>query len=427
MRKCELCGLENPDEARFCMKCGKDLDPVTSIEVPPEMLEPSTFTPAAAEESARLAPGRPSLNRADPADIEVYKQAASESAQSIEQQATWQEHFADEPSEIQQTDVTADFVVKAKSCNRCGAANPHEQRYCKQCGAAFEGHVPSMADDNFKRAPAIQMAATVDHSYLSDVSPSAGYQDVPPANQPAFRERRERTGAMSDWGVREWLMIIVAVLLVSGIVWFFFFGGKDALFKGLAGNVHKAGQAMEDLGSFEMSVGITFESVQAGQSGGAGKVMFEKPHSDYWESTFSVMGKPYLVGLIQVDRKVYQTVPGGSGWQTADPGTTTGDVLGFWRDVSAVEDLGNQTVGATPCYHYRYRVPARYVTSPLGASNQQGVSDAVVESWIDLSTFKVMRMTAGVYGLEYEGQRFNARLDMVLGATGQPYGIKPPI
>lgn len=425
MRKCELCGLENPDEARFCMKCGKDLDPVTSSDIPPEMLEPATFTPAASDESARLAGGRGGFNRAEPADIEVYKQAASDSAQSIEQAATWQEQFSDEPAEIRQTDVTADFVVKARSCDRCGAANPHEQRYCKQCGAAFEGHTPSMADDSFKKAPAIEMAAQVNPSYLSDVSPSAGYSGGAPPNQPAFRERGERTGPLSDWGVREWLMIIIAVLLAAGAVWFFFFGGRNLLFNSKTGNVHKAGKAMENLGSFEMSVGITLDSVQAGQTGGSGKVMFEKPDRDYWESNFSVMGKPCLVGLIQVKDGVYQTA--GAAWQAADPRTTTGDVLGFWRDVAGVEDMGNEPVGATPCYHYRYRVPARYVTSPLGASSQQGVSDAVVESWIDLSTFKVMRMKAEVYGLEFEGQRFNARLDMGLGATGQPYNINPPI
>lgn len=413
------------------MKCGKDLDPVTSSEVPPEMLEPATFTPAGAEESTRLAPGRPTVHRAEPADIEVYKQAASESAQSIEQQATWQEQFADEPAEIQQTDVTADFMIKAKSCDRCGAANPHEQRYCKQCGAAFGGHLPSMADDSYRRAPAAQPAGPVVTSYLSDVTPSASHEAAPPAGQ-AYperrerRERRERTGALSDWGIGEWLMIIVAVLLVSGAIWFFFFGGRDALFNSRAGNVRKAGSAMEALGSFEMGIQVTLESVQAGQSGGSGKVMFEKPSATYWENNFSVMGKPYLVGLIQVDKRVFQTAAG-AGWQAADPATSTGDILGFWNEFSGVEDLGNQTVGTSQCYHYRYRVPAKYVTSPLGASSQQGVSDAVVESWIEVGTFRVLRMIANVYGLEFDGQRFNARLDMSLGATGQPHGIKPPL
>ena len=46
MKTCELCGIENPDEARFCMKCGKDLDKVKSSDVPEEMLSGSdTFMP----------------------------------------------------------------------------------------------------------------------------------------------------------------------------------------------------------------------------------------------------------------------------------------------------------------------------------------------------------------------------------------------
>jgi len=114
LKHCELCGLDNPEEARFCMKCGSDLDAVSAPDVPVDVFEASTFTPAG--EVDRHGGGRSKSAPPQPTeDKETYKEAAASESPGIFVGAGDE----GEPPEIQQTGVTADFAGKKSYCERC--------------------------------------------------------------------------------------------------------------------------------------------------------------------------------------------------------------------------------------------------------------------------------------------------------------------
>jgi len=135
MKICDLCGLENPDEARFCMKCGRDLDAIDSPESPFESDELDSWLPAAADE---VRPSKPAIEENEPpGDLEFYKQAQHMEASSAVIDSP--DDYGQETPEIQLTDVTADFTERRRMCSRCGASNPHDQRFCRSCGAPLNG------------------------------------------------------------------------------------------------------------------------------------------------------------------------------------------------------------------------------------------------------------------------------------------------
>lgn len=426
MKNCELCGLENPDEARFCMKCGKDLDAgaVTS-EIPPEMFEVDVdaFIPAAVSETAPLGGSQQKSENIQMEDNEEFVLPAPTRDESVQSFA--HEELSDEPPEIQLTDVTADFAERRRFCPRCGIANPHEQRYCKNCGSALGGTVTREADRAFDTANAVPLKQeTAEKTTLSDMSPPAS--DYYSAERSVERARREFSfaGGLSDWGVREWLMVILATLLVAALVWFFAFGGIK-MFSSSSRRIHKAGGTMTGLSSFQYSIGGAFESTEAGQYDGRGLITFEKPNRDASDVTMNVPGRdPLHVQQIEVENKPYTLQ--GSQWQSADPGVVQLDLSRLWSGFSSVEDLGMQQVAGVNCFHYKYRIPHEIVTGIIGIWQPAGVSDAIMEIWIDSSNSRIVKLTAQVFGVQIEGLRTRVTLTMDLAATDQAYDIKPP-
>jgi hypothetical protein len=67
------------------------------------------------------------------------------------------------------------------------------------------------------------------------------------------------------------------------------------------------------------------------------------------------------------------------------------------------------------------------VMTVLGLGKQDAVSDAVMETWIDKTSFQVIRETAQVFNAQINGVRTRSTLVMDLNETGKPLQINPPI
>jgi ribosomal protein L40E len=452
LKACELCGIENPDEARFCMKCGRDLDKAPSTKTPPEMQQDlDTFTPLEDDEFARLAPTR-RLSREPVGDVASYKEAAAASAAAWEaeqEQAYLQEQAAQQrqeaqgpaapaqpsvpegggasgPAEAQPRRVSSDFKEQKQFCHRCGMANPRDQRFCKNCGSAMASGTAGIADRTYDAADAVPLASVaVETTMLADVSHSSAYSTAEAAQGGHRPRERHSAGALSEWGAREWLGLIIAALVGALALWFAFFGGYNMLFNASDKDIHKAGATMEKLPSFQYGISATFETEQ-GQFPGGGHAMFETPDRSAWEVSRSGPGTPKVQGTVQVGKKPY-TGAGGA-WQPADPATATGDITQIWKNFSKPEALPNQPMGASPvCLHYKYRTDPDLVMTVLGLGKQDVVSDAVMEIWIDKASFQVIRETAQIFNAQIDGIRTSVTLVLDLTETGKPYQIQPPM
>ncbi len=99
----------------------------------------------------------------------------------------------------------------------------------------------------------------------------------------------------------------------------------------------------------------------------------------------------------------------------------------MWKSFSTVEALPDAPAGSSPdCLHYKYRMDPGLMLTVLGLAGQTDVSEAVMEVWIDKTTFQVMRETAQVYGALINGARTHVTFVMDLTETGKTYGIKAP-
>ena len=168
------------------MKCGGDLQARSSGASPTNDSEPGTFTPAATSEHARLGPtaARRRRRTSDPYEIEAYKkQASAESSRAFESQTQYID--PSEPPEIELSAVTADFNERHNFCNKCGASNSYEQRFCLQCGNTLSLQTPNQADLSFDPAPAIPLAPLTEEPFenvaLADLhsAPASDYFGEP--------------------------------------------------------------------------------------------------------------------------------------------------------------------------------------------------------------------------------------------------------
>ena len=444
MKKCDLCETDNPVEARFCMKCGRDLDKVArSDSRDQKAAEPDTFTPLEDDEFSRLAPTK-RLTREPEGDVASYKEAAAASAAAWEaeqEQDAIKERAADDrlaaaqpvqpaqpaqarqeaappvgrTQEVQQRDLHADFADHKRFCVRCGMANPRDQRFCKNCGSALTETAGGMADATYEAAGPVPL----------DVAPSSAYSG--PDEQQAGRHKRPGRARSSlnrpDFGVRELLFLIAALLIATLLVWMFFFGGFTALFDAKARNIHKAGSVMQKLPGFQFGIAATFEAPQSNYPG-TGHVLFETPGSSAWEIHSADPAGARTQGTLQIGAKTYSST---GTWVAADPNTSTGDVTLMWKSFSTVEALPDAPAGSSPdCLHYKYRMDPNLLMTVLGLAGQTEVSEAVMEVWMDKTSFQVMRETAQVYGALINGARTHVTFVMDLTETGKTYGIKAP-
>jgi hypothetical protein len=411
------------------LKCGYDFQQ-DALDDSIDDSDPDTFTPAATDADARLARGAASRRKkaVEPGEVEAYKAHAVEQSKAAFESQIHHED-ADEPSEIDLGTVTADFATRKRFCDQCGAANPHEQRFCLQCGNALGRDAPAEADAGFNATPVIPLAPPstepFEHATLADLhsAPASDY----------FAEHEPETGrpygsgqigsSLAQRGPGLWLLIGVTVLLAAVLVWLIALGGFDLLFNAKVRQINKAARTMEQLPSFQYDVSAAARRADDVQYDGGGKAMYESPDKSSWNMALNVPGKPIAAQTVEVDKTVYQngTVLRPSGSQSP-----SGDVTDLWSDVRSVEDLGVQPIGTQTCRHYRYRVPPNLITTALGVGEQEAASDAVVESWIDTASSRVVRMTVQVFNVQIEGASTTVQLAMDLTAVGQHYNITAP-
>ena len=456
MKLCELCGLENPHEARFCMKCGKDLDAVRSTESFFDVPEGGAFTPQGSPDDATLRAVTPESDPEAPhgtdsaVDSGVNRILQAEYAKAAAMDFG---EFEEVESEIRQVESATGTGDRHEVCEACGVVNPHEQRYCKSCGSALSasGHGGgdgstngesgwnldglydaqdasggAGVDDFYNQYASVPLAAEeplvplVETSLFAPVSPSSDYY----SSDISTRKRRKTRGKI-EWGARDWMILIGLTLVLLAGIWLFFLGGMD-LFSGKVRNLKKAGQGMSQLKSFEYTSNGSMESEQAGEFTGSGGVKFESPDRSAWQFTTTIPGKPpVLTQQSQVAGKRY--VNGGGSWTLADPESALPDVKGLWSGFSSVEDLGQTTCGGSQCFHYKYRTPPGTLTGMLGVWKPSGASDAVVEAWIDTSNHRIVKLTAQIYNVQLEGMRTSVSLTFDLTAVDRKYDIKAPI
>lgn len=429
MKPCEPCGTENPDDARFCMKCGNDLDADQVSEAPPQIIHDGAFTPAGAAEDGRPARTRKPRDKGPMPDIPSFGQSKAPEIEATE--GISPKYREEQPPEIHLTDVTSDFAEQQKFCERCGVGNPHEQKFCRNCGSALGSEELGAADEAYEKAAKVPLSKeAVETTSLADATPATHYyaEEGRGGRTPVARGRRLEFSfeRIADWEVREWLALTVATVIFAALIWFFAFGGMRMLFSSRPKNIRKAGATMTRPGSFQYSISIAMENSQTGQYPGNGTLTFEAPDKTSYGVNLNIPGRPPLaVQHVQVGNKPYMTV--GGAWQASDPKATLFYVDKLWEGPSNVEDLGNQNLGGLDCLHYRYRIPSETITALLGAFKPEGVSDAVMEIWIDRASFSVPRLIAQVYNLQIEGVRTRATLNFDLAAIGQVYNIVPPI
>lgn len=517
MKKCELCGLANPEEARFCMKCGKDLDASGMQKAPSGTPEYDSFTPAGSEKSAPLRGG----HRASEENTVRGTPAGEQPPPPVPEDTsmTASAGFDVEPTEIHPSGATTDFRSRPKHCEICGASNPRDQRFCKLCGRELEEAgrdeavsagqsveklttVPEPSEPASGQKPVLpvgdgtdsiptELDAEVSRSEEAVIIPEAPHkqkfcdrcgnsnphdqkfcrlcgqpfdeelqdEDGPspepipliPSDQnyyepshmasltPSFSDFHEDSQAHSSrkrsrgtresrihWGVREWLTLIVATVIVIVLLWLFAFGGAKNLFDSKADSIGKADRTMLGLRSFQLSAVVTLESSSSGLTGGSGYVNYESPDRSAYDINVTAPGnKPVRVQHIQVKDRPYIFVDGR--WQSSDPATTGFEVGRLWSGYSGLEDLGSQAFGGYDCFHYKYRIPPETITRLLGVWQPTGVSDAVMEAWIDKSSSRIVHLKAEVFNLKMDGERSRAALLFDLAATGQDYRIVAPI
>lgn len=425
------------------MKCGRDMGGSKSPDIQRDIpADPSTFTPIVEDEYARLAPTA-RVSKGPVADVASYKEAAAAAAAALQEQQEMESASAPDASAAaaaaspgipaaRGTDrgkVTADFAVRKQFCERCGMANPHDQKFCKNCGSALGESPGGMADETFASSPAaLEDSVPVETTTLADVSPSSAYSTAGPGPESARAPRRApRTppvGGIREWGVREWLALTIAVIVLVFMIWFAFFGGYGMFFNSRNRNIRKAGAVMENLGGFMFQISATYET-EAGQYPGSGHVLFESPASTAWEIRRDTPGNPQVQGTISVGTDTWSGA--GGVWKLADPATSAGDIALMWRQFRASEGMNDEEVAGHPCLHYKYRMDPTLMKTVLGLGGQDTVSDAIVETWIDKTSFQVLHQTVEIFGAQIDGARTRISLVMDLAETGKTYGIKPPL
>lgn len=450
------------------MKCGKDFDAVERRDdMPFDLPEGGAFTPQGTPDDSfpRAHAGMEAKPRiaqvvavpvADP-DGGILGLEYSEASESHDGS------LDDEPPEINQVDVRSGVTDRHAICDRCGVANPHEQRFCKNCGASLgdvaaarrelEHRGPRMAgswgygdgpvadaceDDAFDADAEYQYPeepepthlamddstlAVLEPATLTDItSTSDFYADREVRPEP--KRTRARRSAGHEWGVREWGIVVAASIVAVAAGWFFLFGGMN-MFSGKVRAIKRAGASMAKLGSFEYRIAGSMESSQAGDFAGSGTLRFEQPDRSSWIFTTGLPGQaPTSVQQLALNGKDYATGP--RGWEEIDGGKTSFDARTLWSNFSSVEDLGLESVGTTDCYHYRYRIAPDSLAGLFGISEQDSMADAVIEAWIDSQTGQIPRMTAKLYNLQVQGFRASALMDLTLASSGQQYNITAP-
>lgn len=460
MKYCRICGLNFPDDAQFCLKCGKSLDFADSNEY--EVESPS-FASSGNQDSAGTDESKKDLPRESASFTPSGDYGAGTSPQSgsrsseplpdyatcmreeVEQAAEISESWKDdreppleEQSDIAQNDVVANISIEKKPCSRCGAMNPHNQVFCVNCGAeiaagSFPGEGKQNTQQFVMQPPTVQQpqpASTPSQSYQPQQPalepPSLAAGDVyrtgapPPVNQNSFLNR------MTGWSAWVWVGLIAGVLLLSAGIWFLFYGGMDMLFSSEQKTMREADSAMSELSSYEYTINAAFESIERGNFTGNGKLLQESPDKTSWAVNIVVPdGRALQPRLTQIGEDQYVTED--TVWKPVVLEVPDISASSLWTGYSSIENLGDQNLFTYLCKHYKYRVPSDALCLAMGMTDSQGIGGADMEIWIDTQTKRIIRMEAKVYGMLIGGVKSDAVITMELSGTGLGYDIQPPV
>ncbi|MDD5748670.1 MAG: zinc ribbon domain-containing protein [Actinomycetota bacterium] len=422
MKHCELCGTENPDEARFCMKCGKDLDAVQISQIPEEMFESETFTPAGSEEAPIGGGLKKKIGPEPDEGTEAFRRPIEKP--NFKEQIFSPEQDDSGVQEIQQTDVTADFAERMQYCNRCGMANPYDQKYCKNCGSELGEERINEVDSSTGTVSRKTFEDNVaEIRTLTDISQPSDYYATEGALPP--RQKLHFEGGIAKWEVREWLLAILLTLIVFALLWFFVFGGKN-MFSASTRNIKKCSSVMKKLSSYQLNVSGNLESEATGGSSASGTIIYEYPDKASSAIVLNIPGRePVRIEQLKVSKNSYALQSGS--WQQADPSLINPDPNRMFQNFRGAEELGNENIGQLSCLHYRYRINTENVTGILGASKPEGASDALIEIWIDSTTFQLEKLSATVINVQIEGVKTRVSLLLELAATNQVYNLSAPL
>lgn len=429
--------MDYPDEAQFCLKCGKSLEFSDIQEHEAESgeyeAEPASFTPSGSYDADQSSQARKRHSTEPPPDYATCMREEVEKAARMAE--TWhseQEQYPEEHSEISQDDVIADISKEKKPCARCGTMNPHNTVYCINCGAEIDkGGIPEAAEagrPKFYSPPPVPPARTYQvpqYSYPATHGTSHG--DCFRSGTPTvYRSKASFFTRMMEWSAWVWVGLISAVVIISAGVWFFFYGGMDMVFSTELKNMGKADAAMADLSSYEYTIDMTFDSAEKGQFKGDGKLLHESPDKTSWAVNLIVPGSQALQPRwMQIGANQY--INKGTGWEQIGSDTRDAGANNLWTGYSGIENLGDQSLDTFTCSHYKYRISSDVFSIMTGMTSSQGIGDTVMEIWIDIKTNRIIRMTANVYGLLVGGVKANAVISMELSETGLAYNLQPPI
>ncbi len=404
------------------MKCGRDMD---KVRHEPDFDDFDGFIPSASADEGRLSSTLSSRKEEDKGPVEDFTAYVPQPSE-LQQEEYALEPDVDEDSEIQQEGITTDFTEKQVFCDRCGVRNPHDQRYCKHCGSPMGEGDKDPTDYSVSTMSAPSEQAPVELATLSDMTLSSSadvYGSDVPAKARRVRGRRPvktSKGFVAHLTAGRLIAAIVVLLVLAGVLWLFAFGGLKA-FSSSVRNINKAGGVMTHLPSFNYAVTVSIDD-QTAASTGTGEIRYEQVNKSMWTLAAGLPGKaPTTNQLVYTDNKGFLNT--GAGWQTT---TQKIEVGMLWSGVTNAENLGLDALGPYSCYHYRYNANPLPYTAMLGDLNPAGVSDAVVEVWIDNSTFLIRKITAKLYNAKVQGAGANTTFDMGLASTSHPFNIAPP-
>jgi pSer/pThr/pTyr-binding forkhead associated (FHA) protein len=130
---CSRCGRDNPDGLKFCQDCGNRLNaPAPAAAVPPVVAAPA-------------APSVPPTTSVLPAVVPPVQVVPR--GESLARPAAPPFQF--------NAPAPAPIAPSEKRCVRCGTANPHQGRFCANCGSPLPGNGPKPEPAAPPPAPAV--------------------------------------------------------------------------------------------------------------------------------------------------------------------------------------------------------------------------------------------------------------------------------
>jgi len=408
------------------MQCGKDFQASKDDNSLFEYTESDSFTPSGSLEELPLSKERRKLATESEQKEQISleeKKRALENPRVILPMGKPDEEEKENSLEIFQPEASKLTVENKVFCSLCSFGSPADSKYCFNCGAPID-EAEERITDNFGQDGSIPLAPPEEYTFdTSTLAPMRPSHDE--GLTPAKKEKKIKVRWEFRWGIQEWIAVIIVTCAVGFAVWFFLLGGSD-IFTYEAKKIRQAGNTMENLTSFQYASRGAVEGKESGVYELSGHANYIKPEKfEVFFSTSHPQKGPRRYHQIRISNKSYSLKE--DRWVKLKSGEAVFGIGGLWKSFTSVENLGRKNINGREFHNYRYRVPARNLTSMFGVQNPDAVSDAVVEIFIDSTTHYINRITAVLYNFEIEVERSTLKLEFNLVAVNQPFQITKPI